>query len=82
MKRFPIHFRDHVTPKLRNLAAAEAVCVARGVETFSGAYDAILAYARAHGALYLPENRLEELEDWISTTLLAEIDRAERVGAE
>ena len=82
MTLFPIHFRAHVTPKLRNLAAAEALCVARGVETFSGAYDAILAYARAHGALYLPDNRLEELDDWISAALLVEIDRAERVGAQ
>lgn len=90
MKPFPIHFRDHVMPRLHNLVTAEAVCVVQNVESFTGAYYAVLSYARRHGAMMLAGTKvkdadgtwhdgLERLEDWISTTLLVEIDRAERV---
>lgn len=77
MKLFADHFRDQVVPGLRNLARAEAACVAHGVETFSGAYDAVMDCARRYGALYLPEDKFADLEDWIGTIILEAIDGAE-----
>lgn len=81
MRLFAHHFRDHVMPRLRNLAKAEAVCVTRNVETFSGACDAVMNYARKRGALYLPDDVLDDLEDWIATEVLTQIDAAEAIGA-
>lgn len=80
MKLFAAHFREHVTPRLRNLAAAEAMCVVRRVQGFNEAWDAIWAYARNHGAVYLPAHLIDELDDWICRALLTEIDRLEKDG--
>lgn len=77
MTMFPIHFRQHVIPRLRRLAVAEAFCVVRGAEDWNGAYDSLMRYARRYGALYLPERVGYELDDWLSTTLLEEIARQE-----
>lgn len=77
---FSEHFRDHLMPRLRNLVTAEAVCIAKGIEDWNGAYAAVWRYARKYGAMYLPNDKLGELEDWIATTLLIELDRAERLS--
>ncbi len=74
---FPLHFRQYVIPRLRRLATAEAFCVVRGAEDWSGAFNSLMAYARRYGAMYLPEHIFYELDDWLSATLLAEIDRHE-----
>lgn len=81
MKSFPVHFTAHVKPQLRNLAEAEAVCIVHGVETWGCAFDAVMRHARQRGAMHLPIAELEDLEDWIAITLLAEIDRAEQTTA-
>ena len=73
---FPANFREHVTPRLRNLARAEAYCIARDVEDFSGAAAAIWHYANKFGANCLPHKLIDTLDDWICTTLLAEVNRA------
>lgn len=75
---FAQDFREHVIPRLQNLATAEAVCVARGVETFSGACSAIWRYANRYGATSLSSPMIDVLDDWILSTLLVEIDKAER----
>lgn len=77
MTTFAIHFRQHIIPRLRRLATAEAFCVARGAEDWSGAFDVIMAYAQAYGAVYLPDDVFYDLDDWISATLLEEIARQE-----
>lgn len=74
---FPIHFHQHVIPRLRRLATAEAFCVVRGAEDWTGAFDSLMAYARRYGAMYLSERMFYELDDWLSTTLLEEIARQE-----
>lgn len=74
---FPIHFRQHVIPRLRHLATAEAFCVVRGEEDWTGAFDSLMAYAKRYGAMYLPVSVFYELDDWLSTTLLEEIARQE-----
>ncbi len=74
---FATHFREHIMPRLCNLAKAEAVCVAAEVETLSGAVDAVWGYARKHGAIYLPNGLIDELHDWILTRVADEIEKAE-----
>lgn len=78
---FAHQFGQLVIPRLLNLTRAEAVCVAHGVETYSGAWDVIMHHARLLGALHLPEDGFDALEDWISTTLLNEIVEAELARA-
>jgi hypothetical protein len=51
------------------------------VESFSGAWDAIMRYARNYGALHLPEHQLEELEDWVTVHLGEAIFAAEETSA-
>lgn len=77
MSQFAVQFRAHVIPRLHNLVRAEAVCIAHGVESFDNACNIVMDHARRLGALRLPD--ILELEDWIATTLLLEIDAAERV---
>lgn len=77
MSIFAIHFRQYVIPRLRRLATAEAFCVVRGAEDWSGAFDSLMAYARRYGAMYLPDYVFADLDDWMSATLLEEIDRQE-----
>ncbi len=74
MNGFARHFRALVTPKLRNLAVAEAVCVLAGVETFSGSCDAVMHYARSRGALHMSDHDLADLEEWIAVEVLTAID--------
>lgn len=82
MTQFEQQFGELVIPRLHNLVRAEAVCVAHQVESYSGAWDVVMHHARLLGALHLPEDGFDALEDWISTTLLNEIVEAERVRAE
>ncbi len=74
---FATHFREHIMPRLCNLAKAEAVCVAEGVETFSGAVSAMWRYATKYGATSLPSGLIDELDDWIMTRVAVEIEKAE-----
>lgn len=78
MKLFAEHFRQHVTAKLRWLASIEATLVLLDVVSFSDARSELLRFARSRGALSLPENVFEDLEDWIDTELLRAIDAQER----
>jgi hypothetical protein len=74
---FAVHFRTLVIPRLHNLVRAEAVCIAHGVESFDNACNVVMRHARQLGALHLPN--ILELEDWIATTMLREIDALEQV---
>lgn len=80
MSTFASAFREIVVPKLQRWVELEAICVARGLDSFSEAYDTIHQEARALGALHLPVDIFADLEDWIATKLLAEIDKAERLS--
>ena len=75
---FATDFRERVIPRMHRQARVEAYRVLRGVRTWSQAWDAMMGLARSRGALHLPARAVDDLEDWISTTLLAEIDAAER----
>jgi hypothetical protein len=77
---FATHYRQIAVPQLRRLAKAEAASVAAGVETFIGAYGALDHHARLLGCLFLSEALLGELEDWMATTLLLEIQALEAAG--
>lgn len=79
---FANHFHEHITPRLRNLITAEAVCVANDVEDFGGAAAAVWRYANKFGANCLPPKLIDALDDWICSTLLVEIDKAIRAVLE
>lgn len=90
---FPQHFRELAVPRLIPWLRLEAECVCRGIETFTQAFYVVHREARRLGALHLEgtavagpnggtQDGLEALEDWIATTLLAEIEKAERGGAQ
>lgn len=78
---FADHYRDLVIPQLQRLIIAEAACCAHGVETFMGAWCAVMNQARILGAHCLPDDVFDDLEDWVSTTLLHEIQAAELTRA-
>ena len=77
MKLFSNHFAEHIIPRLQNLIRAEAVCVARHVEDYGGAFAAVMAYANRYGASHLPDEIHADLEDWVSSELAEQIMRAE-----
>ena len=79
MSNFAIHYRRLVLPQLKLLAKREAHYVVADAETFMGAFSNIEHQARALGALFLPEKLFADLEDWIATTLLLEIQALEQV---
>lgn len=70
-------FREHVIPRLRSLAQAEATCITHGVEGFHEAHAVVWRYARKYGALHLPEHLLDQLLDWIAVELLHGVDATE-----
>jgi hypothetical protein len=74
---FPRHYAKHLVLRLERLAAAEAYCVLRGVETFDGGYCSLMAYSLKCGAAYLPDDELDDLEEWLCSVLMEEIDRQE-----
>lgn len=77
---FADHYWEHHGRGLTNLCIAYARCVAADVETFCGAVDAVVHFARKHGAGYLPPERWDQLYDWIITTVSDEALRAEAEG--
>ena len=80
MTAFPQLFRAHVTPDLARACHAHATRIVCGLETWVGAYAAVMDAARQRGATHLPDHLLAGLEDWAATQLLTEIERAEAVA--
>jgi len=81
MSTFGTAFRTHAAPRLAHACRVHATSIVCGLETWADAYSAILADARQRGATHLPQHLLDGLEDWIATTMLAEIEAAEAVAA-
>lgn len=77
---FALHFRQHVMPRLNNLAKANALCVARNVETYSGACSSVMRYAKKYGAFQLPPELIDELYEWIQIRVGEEIEAVESEG--
>jgi hypothetical protein len=77
---FAANFREHVTPRLINLAKAEAYCIAHNVETFHNAHRIVMAYARKYGALHLSRAAYDDLDELICCTLADGIEAEETKG--
>lgn len=82
MSTFASTFREIVVPKLRRWVEMEAVCVARGIETYGDAFATVYREANSMGASHLPKQVHDDLVDWIAAKLLVEIDTVERLGAQ
>ena len=78
MKLFPIHFRDAVMPRLRAAVDVQSFFIACGTREYGEASAEVFAIARKFGALHLPDQRLEELQEWIAIALLQGIAAAEK----
>lgn len=74
---FAIHFGQIVVPKLRHLIRCQAACIVAGVDTFAGAHLLVMDQARELGATYLPRKVYDDLDDWVSETLLLETEALE-----
>ena len=77
---FAEHFWEHVQAPLLNLVTAYARCVAVGVASFAEANSIVMRYAIQRGALFLADDQLAALEDWVLTTLDEQTFQAEQDG--
>ena len=75
---FAEDFKREATPRLRHAARLNGLFVACGLDTFAEAHQAIHEEASYVGAGFLPEEIYDDLCEWITTTLLAEIIAAEQ----
>ena len=77
MSLFPIHYRQHVMPKLRQQIDLQAFLIACDTTTYSDAHAEVIGLAHRYGAGYLPDRLRDQLHDWISDNLLSAIMAAE-----
>lgn len=75
---FADDFRREVMPRLRHAAKLNGLFVACGLESFTEAHTAIHTEACYLGAGFLSEQIYDDLSEWITSTLLAEIIAAEQ----
>lgn len=74
MATFAAAFRELVMPDLRMMCRTQALFVALDQCAFTEASAAVMGHATTRGASKLPDNLILELQDWIDTTILREID--------
>lgn len=79
MSTFADAFKSIVVPRLRDRCRWQAVRILMDRTDFVRAHADVMAYARKRGATALENDRLLQLDDWISTALLAGIDEWEPV---
>lgn len=70
MSTFAATFGQIVIPDLNRMCQARGLYVALGLDGFSDACDEVMAEALRRGASRLPDAALEQLGDWIATTIL------------
>jgi len=73
-------YRQLVIPRLERIIKLEANHAAHGIQDFMGAWCSVMHYASKWGSGTLPSDVFTDLEDWVSATLLQEIQAAERLS--
>ena len=73
-------YRQLVIPRLERIIKLEANHVAHDIQNFMGAWCSVMHYANKWGSGALPSDVFTDLEDWVSATLLLEIQAAERLS--
>ena len=73
-------YRQLVIPRLQRIIKLEANHCAHDMQTFMGAWCSVMHYAHKWGSHALSDNVFTDLEDWVSATLLQEIQAAERLA--
>lgn len=71
---FAATFRELVMPDLRTMCRTQGLFVALDLQSFTEASAAVMHHACMRGASKLPPHLLPELEEWIDTLLLEQID--------
>lgn len=72
-------------PDLRRSCRLEALAITHGLSGFAESSAAVMTHARSRGATHLPSGLVDELIDWIDTTILrtiAEIEQRPTVADE
>ena len=82
MSKFQSAFREIVVPDLRKRCRTEAMRFDLGLCDYSEAQSAVIHAAFSRGAGNLPDQLQLDLLDWISATLLREVDAVEKMAAE
>lgn len=76
---FPDAFREHVAPKLRQMIREGAIQCAAGLADFADVTDEVMRKAYRLGALRLPDDILYDLEQWVLTAAVEDIEACERL---
>lgn len=77
MSTFAAAFKEIVIPDLRRHCRLQAVFVAHGRKSFTDGTGVVWHYAMARGAGHLPLPNIDQLGDWIDTTVLQTIAEIE-----
>ena len=75
--QFALAFRSHVIPTLRRRCATNAALMRHHLMGWNAAFDDALRLACDRGALNLDDTTFRELEDWLASELLREVDAPE-----
>jgi hypothetical protein len=71
---FAATFRDIVIPDITRLCRAQGLFVALALREFSDAWSTVMAHATRRGASALPADILQQLDDFIGTSILRAVD--------
>jgi hypothetical protein len=77
IKNFSILYRQHVIPRLKKTAHIQGLFLALGVTEFATAKSYVWGEALNLGAGNLPDDLLDEIDDWICEQILVAFDKAE-----
>lgn len=75
MTDFAQTFRAIVVPDLKRRIEQHALMVACEITAFDDFYHEIMGTAYARGAHCLPDHLLQEIDAWVSSTILREMSR-------
>jgi hypothetical protein len=79
---FAENFREHVTPKLREEIAHQALQLACDTIDWQDAFQIVLDMALRYGAIHLRDDIFYDLRDWIGSMLLDAVGNAENAVGE
>lgn len=74
MSTFAATFRELVMPTLKRMCAAHALFVACELQDFCDAHTTVMREAERRGAAHLPDDLRAELDAWIASTILREVE--------
>jgi hypothetical protein len=77
VSNFATAFRELVMPDMRRMCRLQAVFIAHGRHSFTHGSGVAWRLATRRGATHLPVAVVDQLDDWIDTTILTTIAEIE-----